>query len=197
MRSMLSAFPTDRVKIIKRNSSVIENVEALVDQTKVFIDDASIDIEEGDIIERTLPSGSKEQYLVIDRGFYKGAHGIPDHYQATVEKQTSFSSPRRGTITNQFNITHAEKVNIQSTDFSTTYNVTANDLSLMDTLKKMAGGLENEQEIVSNIQSMQENIGKKPFAEKYNNFIQSIANHMTIFAPFIPALTALLTKQVG
>ena len=35
---------------------------------------------------------------------------------------------------------------------------------------------------------------KVGFAEKYNAFIQSVANHMTIFAPFIPALSALLTK---
>lgn len=40
-------------------------------------------------------------------------------------------------------------------------------------------------------------IEQKGFAEKYNNFIQSIANHMTIFAPFIPALSSLLTSAIG
>ena len=41
---------------------------------------------------------------------------------------------------------------------------------------------------------MEQNIGKESFAGKYNAFIQSIANHITIFAPFLPMLTQLLSK---
>lgn len=90
MRMFLSNFPTEKVKIIKRDSSVIENIEALIDGKQIFIDDATINIEEGDVVERVLPSGSKEQFLVVDRGFYKGMHGIPDHYQIEVEKQSTY-----------------------------------------------------------------------------------------------------------
>lgn len=194
MCGMLSAFPTEKVKIIKQNSSDFEVVDGLVDQKMIHIEDVSVNIEEGDIIERTLPSGSKEQYLVIDRGFFRGIGGIPSHYEVKVEKQTSYTKVNGGSVINQYHITNAEKVNIQSTDNSTTYNITANDISLMDTLRNLAHGLENEQEVLEYISSMQENIGKKSFAEKYNAFIQSIANHMTIFAPFIPALTAFLAK---
>lgn len=195
MCSMLSAFPTERVNLIKQDSSIIENIEALIGQKVVYIEDVSIDIEEGDIIERILPAGSKEQYLVIDRGFIRGTGGgIPSHYEAKVEKQTAYTKVSKGAVINQYHITNADKVNIQSTDNSTTYNITANDISLMDTLRNIAGGLDNEQEIILNIDAMQDNIGKKTFAEKYNTFIQSVANHMTIFAPFIPALTSLLMK---
>ena len=191
---MLSAFPTEKVKIIKRDSSVIDDVEALVDRTKIFIDDGTLNIEEGDIIERELPSGSKEQFLVVDRGFYKGAHGIPDHYQIKVEKQSTYTKISRGQVINQYHITNSEKVNIHSTDNSTIYKITTNDLSVLNTIRELAKGLANETEILSSVDAMQENIGKKGFAEKYNAFIQSVANHMTIFAPFIPALSALLTK---
>ncbi|MDE6260427.1 MAG: hypothetical protein K2M42_06135 [Oscillospiraceae bacterium] len=195
MCSMLSAFPTEKVNIIKRDSSIIESIDALVDRKIVHIEDVSIDIEEGDIIERTLPTGSKEQYLVIDRGFFRGIPGgIPSHYEVKVEKQTAYTKVSRGSVINQYHINNAEKVNIQSTDNSTTYNITANDISLMDTLRKLADGLEDKEEIILNIDSMQDNIGKKSFAEKYNAFVQSVANHMTIFAPFIPALTNLLMK---
>ena len=194
MFSMLSNFPTEKVRIIKQDSSVIEDIDALVDQKIVHIEDVSIDIEEGDIIERILPTGSKEQYLVIDKGFYRGMHGIPSHYEVKVEKQTAYTKVSRGSVINQYHINNAEKVNIQSTDNSTTYNITANDISLMDTLRKLAEGLEDREEIILNIDSMQDNIGKKSFAEKYNAFVQSVANHMTIFAPFIPALTNLLMK---
>ena len=194
MKSMLSAFPTENVRIIKKDLTVIEDVEALVDRNKIFIDDGSLNIEEGDIIERVLPSGAKEQYLVIDRGFYRGAHGIPDHYQIKVEKQSGYVKLSRGTVINEYHITNADKVNIQSTDNSTTYQITANDLSTLDTLRSLAKGLDEEDKIVSAVDEMQASIGKKTFAEKYNAFIQSVANHMTIFAPFIPALSALLMK---
>lgn len=194
MRKLLSSFPTEKVKIIKQDLSVIDGVDALVESKKIFVDDGTINIEEGDIIERALPSGATEQYLVIDRGFYKGMHGIPDHYQITVEKQSAYAKTSRGQIINQYNITNADKVNIHSTDNSTTYQITANDLSIMDTVRTLARGLDNETDIISAVDQMEHNVGKKGFAEKYNAFIQSVANHMTIFAPFIPALSALLTK---
>lgn len=66
MRNIFSNFPTEKVKIIKQDLSVIDGVDALVQSTKVFIHDGSINIEEGDIIERMLPSGAKEQFLVVD-----------------------------------------------------------------------------------------------------------------------------------
>ena len=194
MKSMLSPFPAENVKIIKKDLTVIEDVEALVDRNKIFIDDGSLDIEEGDIIERVLPSGAKEQYLVIDRGFYRGAHGIPDHYQISVEKQSTYTKTSRGQVINNYNITNADKVNIHTNDNSTTYQITANDLSIMETVRTLAKGLDNEQEIILAVDEMRNNVGKKSFTDKYNAFIQSVANHMTIFAPFIPALSALLTK---
>ena len=194
MRRLLSNFPTEKVRIIKQDLSVIEGVEALVESKKIFVDDGTVNIEEGDIIERVLPSGAKEQYLVVDRGFYKGMRGIPDHYQITVEKQSTYTKVSRGQVINQYNITNADRVNIHSTDNSTTYQITANDLSILETVRTLAKGLNNEQEIISAVDEMQDNVGKKGFVEKYNAFIQSVANHMTIFAPFIPALSALLTK---
>ena len=74
-------FPKEKARLIKQDSSVIDGVEALFDSGMIFVDDASICIEDGDTFERTLPSGVKEQYLVIDSGFFKGSHGFSDHYQ--------------------------------------------------------------------------------------------------------------------
>ena len=164
MRRILAGVSTEKVKIIKPDQSVIENVDALVQREKIFVDDGTLNIEEGDIIERTLPSGSKEKYLVEDRGFFREMNGIASHYQIKVKKQNPYSKSNSGRIVNNYNITNAEKVNINSTDNSV------------------------------NISAMQENIGKKSFAEKYNNFIQSVANHMTIFGPLIPTLTKLLAQ---
>lgn len=52
--------------------------------------------------------------------------------------------------------------------------------------------VENQGAIEVAISEMRQAVGQPSFGEKYKTFIQSIANHMTIFAPFIPQLTALL-----
>lgn len=83
-------FPKEKARLIKQDSSVIDNVEALFDSGIIFVDDASVCIEDGDTFERTLPNGIKEHYIVLDSGFFSGSPGIPAHYQAKVEKQTSY-----------------------------------------------------------------------------------------------------------
>ena len=194
MRRMLAAFPTEKVKLIKQDSTVIENIEALVEKDHFFIDDVNVDIEEGDVFQRELPTGKHETYLVIDRGFYRAMGGIPAHYQVSVQKQTSIPKIGNEKVVNNYNIGSAEKININSTDNSVTYNITENDKALMETLKMLAKELDNSEAIINSIEEMKDNVGKKGFADKYNTFIQNVANHMTIFAPFIPALTQLLIK---
>ena len=194
MIDFFSDFPSEKVKIIKQDNSIIDDVTVLFDSHETICQNTSIVIEEGDFIERNLPTGRTERYLIINVDFHKAQLDFPEYYDLKIEKQTAHKTAKKATTINQFHITNAEKVNIQSTDNSTTYNITANDVSLMDTLRKLADNLENRDEVILNIDSMQDNIGKKSFAEKYNVFIQSIANHMTIFAPFIPALSAFLTR---
>ena len=41
MRSILSNFPTEKVELIKRDLSVIDSVEALVDGKMIFIDESA------------------------------------------------------------------------------------------------------------------------------------------------------------
>lgn len=194
MIDFFADFPSEKVKIIKQDNSIINDVTVLFDSHETICQNTSIVIEEGDFIERDLPTGKTERYLIVDVDFHKAQLDFPDYYDLKIEKQTVRRTVKEATTINQFHITNAEKVNIQSTDNSTTYNITANDISLMDTLRKLADDLENRDEVILNIDSMQDNIGKKSFAEKYNAFIQSVANHMTIFAPFIPALSAFLTR---
>lgn len=193
---MLSSFPKEKVKLLKRNSTIIENIEAIVQSDLIFIEDATLDIEEGDTIERELPTGKSEYYLVLDRGFHKAMGSFKDHYQVSVKKQSSIDLIRNENVVNNYNIGTAEKININSTDNSITYNITNDDEALMETLKMISKDLENKDDIIQSIDEMKNSIGKKSFANKYNAFIQNVANHMTIFAPFIPALTQLLTKSI-
>lgn len=85
MRNLLSAFPTETL-ILHKKSGEMQVVTALVDDDIIHSDDVDIIIEEGDIYERTQSNGAKEYFCVLDRGFYRGAYGIPDNYQSKVEK---------------------------------------------------------------------------------------------------------------
>ncbi len=194
---MLSSFPREKVKLLKKNSIIIEDIDALVQSDLILIEDATLDIEEGDTIERVLPTGKSEYYLVLDRGFHKAFGRFKDHYQVSVKKQSSIDLTRNENVVNNYNIGTAEKVNINSTDNSVTYNITTEDVALMEALKMAAKDLENKDAVIQSIEEMKSSIGQKSFAEKYNAFIQGVANHMTIFAPFIPALTQLLTNSIN
>lgn len=190
-------FPKEKARLIKEDSSVIDNIDALFDGKTIFVDDASVCIEEGDVLERTLPNGLKEQFLVVDRGYYPETQGIPAHYQVKVEKRPNYHKATRGQIINSYVINDAGKVNINSTDNSTTiYQLNEQDKALFATLRELATQIKSgdDRDIKNKIDEMEQNIGKESFAEKYNAFIQSIANHITIFAPFLPMLTQLLSK---
>lgn len=76
-------------------------------------------------------------------------------------------------------------------------NQNANQDEIFDKLLNAAKSINNESEknkILNSINEMKNNTGKKSFANKYNSFIQSVANHMTIFAPLIPLITPLLNN---
>ena len=71
-----------------------------------------------------------------------------------------------------------------------------NPTIVFDALREKAEQLPNNEEIKKRINDMEKSVGTKRFPEKYKSFIECVANHMAVFAPFIPALTQLLT-QIG
>jgi hypothetical protein len=87
MKTILANVPTETLTLHKPSGDVFE-VAGLVDSdsSTVFSDDVTIPIEVNDYFERTLPNGVVEYYKVLDAGFYKGIHGIPDNYQTKVQQ---------------------------------------------------------------------------------------------------------------
>lgn len=63
-----------------------------------------------------------------------------------------------------------------------------NDSVLFENLLNEAKKINND-EIIKAIQEMEKSKNNSSFKEKYSSFMQLAANHMTLFAPFIPALT--------
>ncbi|WP_312538133.1 RIP homotypic interaction motif-containing protein [Achromobacter mucicolens] len=55
----------------------------------LIVKDKKFDVEEGDLIVRSLPSGREEAYLVRTAQFYEGFGGIAQHWQLVIEKTTA------------------------------------------------------------------------------------------------------------
>ena len=196
MRSLLSRFPTEPIKLTKKDGTEIVVNSALVDPSGklITIEDVSVNIEEDDMISRSLPNGDVERFVVVDRGFVRGMHNIPDHYQIKVKKRVEnpyLNSPQSVTT---YNISNTQKVNIHSVDNSISYTLTQNEKEMFDKLVALAESLPNKDSVILNIRDMEHAAGTNNFAGKYNAFIQSVANHIAIFTPFIPLLTSLIVK---
>ncbi len=95
MRSILSNLPTEVVRLFKPSGEEIDDIRANVQPGRIFVDDPNVIIEENDVFVRSLPNGAMEYHLVVDRGFYKGTHGISDHYQTKTKK---ISKPEMDTV---------------------------------------------------------------------------------------------------
>ena len=97
-------------------------------------------------------------------------------------------------IYNTYNITNGN-ANVHSVDNSVrTINITNNETALFDKMLDVASNIatDNKNDIISAIKDMQMDYGKSSLKEKYYKFIEVAANHMSLFAPFIPALTEMI-----
>jgi hypothetical protein len=189
---MFEEFMRDTITLKKQDGRIFENIKAQVDAKKIFINNVDMPVEEGDYFCRTLPNGVEETYEVVQAHYNNKFHEIPAHYQIEVRKTTRQEYESFKTI-NNYNVYGNGKININSTDNST--NTYGNELELFQAIKEVIKTeLNDDQELINKVSQMETNVGKNSFAAKYNDFIQSIANHITIFVPFIPALTKLLTK---
>ena len=192
---MFSSMCNDKVTLVKENGYVEENIKALVSGGKIFIFDEKLPLEENDTLLRTLPNGLFEKYKVIDRGYTAQQGGIQGHYQAKVEREESINKDQYKNITiiNNINGTQA-KININSVDNSTN-SMNSENKELFEKLFSKLQEIDNEsikENALAIAKEMQLNINKPTFKEKYQQFISTVANYMTIISPFIPALTSLL-----
>jgi len=80
------SFMTDTVSLIKSSGERRDEIRASVQRGKVFINDASLVIEQGDLIERVASNGLRETYEVVDPGFHEKFSGIDAHYQIEVRR---------------------------------------------------------------------------------------------------------------
>jgi len=85
------------------------------------------------------------------------------------------------------------RVNIHSTDNST--NTATTHTVFADMRRSVENGVADEdlrKEIVEKIDRAEREVGKPGFVGAYQDLVATAADHVTIIAPFLPALTQFL-----
>jgi hypothetical protein len=188
-------FLNEHVTLVKKDGRRFENLLAAVQSALIMTNDPQIPIEDGDLFERQLPSGIIERFLVLDAGFKPKFHNFDAHYQSKVRKETAAPrlQPPSHVIYNL--IGPNSRVNIQSADSSTNIvNVETSALfeALRGTLERAIPDQALRQQLREAVDAMQTAAGTRSFSDRYKDFIGLAADHVTVFAPFLPALTQLL-----
>jgi len=86
------------------------------------------------------------------------------------------------------------RMNVNSTDNSS--NVVNQSHAFFVQMREAAQNIETEQEradILARIEELEQSKGKSGFLQAYQKFMSIAAVHMTVFAPFVPALTEMLS----
>jgi len=202
MLDPFAAFGYNIVKLIKQDGQVIDNIKALVQPKLIFVDDASICFEVGDIISRELPNGKTEYYEILDPAYFDAFGEMSAHYQIKVRKTTTppksshyQTSNKNETASSQtpfiqINASDGSKVLVGSIDKSV--NITSQDLSVFDKLIDAVKELQGSCEMIAKINQMKASVNdKKTFGQKYGEFIQLAAAHATLLSPLKPLISKL------
>jgi len=98
--------------------------------------------------------------------------------------------PKKNQSINFGNVTNSN-INLNSNNVSQT-NISINEIfdKIIETIENSK--IENKSEIIQATKEMESGLKKGSFAEAYKNFISLAADHITILAPFLPALSNLL-----
>lgn len=194
---MFSEIMRDTVALIKPDGTRVKGIRASVQREKIFVDDASLPIVEGDIIERERPGGIVERWTVLDAGFHGEFHGIPAHFQMEVRKETAIPRDPPSPSNNYYLNGPNARVNNNSVDASMNVSLTQQATSQLfnDLLAALndIDDVEQREQLVADVEEMKATHGSQGFLARYQAFMQDAANHMTVVTPFLPALAQLLT----
>ena len=191
---MLEDLFTDIVTVRTKDGKTYAGVQASVQDGKVFTERADIPIRPGDEVVRRTPAGIDEVFVVVDPGLHMGFEDIPSTYQMRVRLADAPAS-RGSTVI--YNLTGPNsRFNINSVDSST--NVISQAPSeLFEALRvaiqsRIPAG-KAQQDLLDTAADLEQETGKPGFAQRYSHFMALAANHMEVLAPFIPALTQMLS----
>jgi hypothetical protein len=188
---MLEHLKSD-LKIVSPEGTTRSVERGLVDSKQIIIENTKAVILVGDEIRRTLPNGMEETFEVLDPVCFPGP--VLPHYEVKIRRKGTFPSGTKGNYEIHVSGINA-RVNINSHDHS--HNVLIADnafVELKNKIKSDISDTEDRNRLLAAIEDMQKHRSDHDgFATAYQKFVTSAANHMTLIAPFLPAITNLLS----
>lgn len=198
---MFDKFLNDIVTIVKANGERYENIKAQVGSNEIFIHDINLPIEEGDLVLRELPNKTIEKFKILEIVFNGEYQSIPANFELKVKKESSLlKDPAPQNITNITYNMHGKysKINIGSEDNSiiiSNQNAPIIITELKKTIKSKIQPETEREKLLAKLDEIELTLrsnDKNKYLEKYKEFIALAANHITVIAPFLPALAELL-----
>lgn len=192
--SIFSHFPQVALDIVAPDGTVRCTTAGHVSEKSITIPDTSITVEPGDEIRRKLPNGREEVFLVKDARYADAFHVIPAHYEISIARKGAFPSRTAG---HHINVSGQNaRVNIGSADHSKNFAVGGDIFdSLKSAVQTSISDNAKVAELTAAIDEMKRQKGGPGFAVAYQKFISVLADHITVVAPLLPALTTLLGAQ--
>ena len=191
MRNLMN----DTVTVIHKDGARHENVRASVQKNKIFIADARLPLSAGDLIERSLPSGQTEVLRSTNVHLWTGKGGIPSYYEIDYEREGATRPYASPAVKVHISESPQAHINLNSTDQSTSVITGQNgDIfsQIRDLIKERLSDSDDCDLLLEKVEYMERNQGGSGFMESYKNFMSVAANHMTVLAPVVPSLTAML-----
>jgi hypothetical protein len=180
------------LKIVSPEGAVRSIERGLVDSKQIMIENTKAIILVGDEIRRTLPNGLEETFEVLHPVCFPGP--MLPHYEVKFRRKGTFPSGTKGNYEIHVSGMNA-RVNVNSNDHS--HNVIVADNAFAELkykIKSDVSDTEDRNRLLTAIEDMQKHRNDRAgFAAAYQKFITSAANHMTLIAPFLPAITNLLS----
>lgn len=172
------------------------SLPAAVDQEKIYTQNADVPIEVQDKIERDLPGGRVELLMIDDVHCWSGIGSIESFYEITYSRDNRRQREANPTgLSISVSGSPQAHVNVHSTDSSTTIVELPADEMFSRLREQIETNLRDSPEfdkLIDQVDRMERTLGTKEFGSAYKDFMATVADHVTVIAPLLPALAACL-----
>ena len=186
----------DTIAVVSQDGRRRENICASVQQKTIFIDDVTVPIVIGDKIERKLPSGQLEVFVITGLHLWQGRGSMRSYYEIKYEREGAQRPHQQREMLN-LHISNSPQahINLHSSDQSVNVSKHQPDALFKEIRKCLAESLVDSpdlENLLDRVSDMERRLESGDLKTAYKKFVAVAANHMTILAPFLPRLTQLL-----
>ncbi|MDB4889230.1 MAG: hypothetical protein JWL61_1085 [Gemmatimonadetes bacterium] len=187
----------DKCTLVKADGRTFPTLIASVQPpTIIFLDEGAIPVEEGDILERALPNGLLDRFEILERGYFAARGSTPAHYQSKVRRLTNIapSTPQPAVYTLNLHGSNA-RAYVNSHDASLNVTGATSDELFAAIRRAVEDGIIEpaiKANLVEQLAALESARGTPSFTQRYVQFIGTIADHLTLFGPFLPRLAQML-----